>query len=62
MRLNSKINVLKTAESLAVFHIVSLSVGFALYHTLLNNNLIPPVLGGYFGIFTGFALFTMLPF
>ncbi|NAS08154.1 hypothetical protein [Acinetobacter haemolyticus] len=62
MRLTSKINVLKTAESLAVFHLISLSVGFALYHTLLINNLIPPFLGGYFGVFTALSLITMLPF
>lgn len=62
MQLSSKINILKTAERMAVFHLLSLSVGFALYHSLLINNLIPPFLGGYFGAFTIFAMVTLIPF
>lgn len=62
MRITSKINVLSFAKGLSNVHITLLFAGFALYHTLLINKLIPPFLGGYFGIFTIFAFVTILPF
>lgn len=62
MRLTSKINILHLAENLSSLHILLLFTGFAFYHTLVLNHLIPSFLGGYFGLFSVLAFITMLPF
>ncbi len=62
MNISSTINIQDLSTRLGSFCFMLLSVGFALYHTLVLNHLIPAFLGGFFVQAAVLSLVLLLPF
>ncbi|WP_026879216.1 hypothetical protein WMO13_00625 [Ignatzschineria larvae DSM 13226] len=55
------ININKYLKKTTIIGFFTLYPGFALYNTLVAYNLFPPLLGGFFGMFSIIYLFFLLP-
>lgn len=62
MRISSTINPQSLSLSLASFSFLLLFVGFALYHTLVINFIIPAFLGGFFAQAATLSFLLLIPF
>ncbi|MGR6842877.1 hypothetical protein [Acinetobacter baumannii] len=61
MQLKSTINLKSMYCSLSAIFIFLLSTGFIIYHSFLNESLIPPFLGGFFGPVAALSFIFFLP-